>query len=112
MNTGAGVNMNWFWKNWFMDDGVPDLGITKVTNDKKAWSVTVTRVGSKPVPIDLTVIYADNSTQAIHQSIKAWATGDKDFVIKFTAKDKVSKIVLGGNLVPDSNKENNVWEAK
>jgi len=112
MNTGAGVDMNWFWKSWFTDDGVPDLGISKVTNDKKAWAVTVTRVGSKPVPVDLTVTYADGSTQAIHQSVKAWANGDKDYVVNFIAKDKVSKLVLGGIYDPDSNKEDNVWEAK
>ena len=29
INTGSGVNLNWFWKSWFFDDGMPDLGISK-----------------------------------------------------------------------------------
>src|SRR3569833_3130840 len=112
MNAGAGVNMNWFWKSWFMDGGIPDLGITKVTNNGNDYSVIITRIGSKPIPVDFTVRYADGTTQAIHQSVKIWANGAKTYTVNFTAKGKVSKLVLGGIYDPDSNKEDNVWEAK
>ncbi|MCC7377828.1 MAG: M1 family metallopeptidase, partial [Chitinophagaceae bacterium] len=30
MNEGSGKNLDWFWKRWFFDDGVPDLAIAKV----------------------------------------------------------------------------------
>ncbi|MGN6394240.1 MAG: M1 family metallopeptidase [Mucilaginibacter sp.] len=112
MNTGAGLNMNWFWKSWFIDRGLPDLGITKVTNNQNDYSVVISRIGSKPIPIDLTITYNDGSTQAIHQSVKVWANGEKKFTVKFTAKGKVTKLVLGGIYDPDSKKADNVWEAK
>ncbi|MDP9079392.1 MAG: M1 family metallopeptidase [Bacteroidota bacterium] len=112
INTGAGVNLNWFWKSWFIDGGIPDLGIGKVSNSGKGYSVVINRVGSKPTPVDLTIYYADGTTQQIHQSIKAWANGEQTYSATFTAKGTVTKIVLGGSYDPDSNKANNVWVAK
>jgi hypothetical protein len=52
MNAGSGVNLNWFWKRWFFDNGTPDLAIGKFTNRKKKKSVIVEMKGNKPVPID------------------------------------------------------------
>lgn len=112
MNAGAGQNLNWFWKSWFIDGGIPDLAITKVTGNQNQYSVTITRKGSKPVPVDLTINFADGTTQHIHQSVKCWANGEKTFFINFTAKRKVSKLILGGIYDPDSHKEDNVWVAR
>ncbi|MDB4921362.1 M1 family metallopeptidase [Mucilaginibacter sp.] len=112
MNTGAGKNLNWFWKSWFIDGGIPDLGIGKVSNDQKKYSVIINRIGSKPIPVDLTIFYNDGATRHIHQSVACWAKGEKNYTVNFTAKSTVSKIVLGGNYDPDSNKGNNVWVKK
>jgi hypothetical protein len=112
MNTGAGKNLNWFWKSWFIDGGAPDLGIGKVSNNQKDYSVVINRVGSKPIPVNLTIFYTDGTTQQIHKSVACWANDEKTDTINFTAKSDVSKIVLGGNYDPDSNKEDNVWLAK
>ncbi len=34
MNTGSGIDLNWFWKRWFFETGTPDLAIGKFTEDK------------------------------------------------------------------------------
>jgi len=112
MNTGSGTNLNWFWKSWFIDNGVPDQAISKVSNVQKNYSVTVTSKGSKPVPVDLTVFYADGTTQTMHRSIACWKDGNKTIELKFTAKKAVQKLVLGGPYDADTNKDDNVWVAK
>ncbi|SEO63738.1 hypothetical protein SAMN05192574_11073 [Mucilaginibacter gossypiicola] len=112
MNTGAGVNLNWFWKAWFFDNGVTDLAISKVTNTGLKYSVTVTKVGSKPIPVNLTLSYADGTTELVHKSIAVWAAGNKTTSVNFTAKQTVKKIVLGTTYDPDSNKKDNVWASK
>ncbi len=72
MNEGSGKNLNWFWKKWFYDDGVPDLAITNVKQNSNQVGVTIQMKGSKPVPVHLTVIYKDGSLQKLHQSIAVW----------------------------------------
>ncbi|TWI95908.1 hypothetical protein JN11_04183 [Mucilaginibacter frigoritolerans] len=112
MNTGAGVNLNWFWKSWFFDSGVPDQAISKVDIDQNKYTITVSNIGTKPVPVDLTVYYDDNSSQIIHQSISCWKDGNKTVIIPFIAEKKVQKLVLGNGYDPDVDKTNNVWLAQ
>ncbi len=112
MNMGANRNLNWFWKRWFFDDGVPDLAIAKYSSNKKEHSVLIESKGSKPVPIDLTVTFTDGSTQKIHRAIDVWEKGNKTVEIRFTSNKTVNKMVMGSTYVPDVDKSNNHWEAK
>jgi hypothetical protein len=112
INTGSGINLNWFWRSWFFDRGVPDQAISKVSAVKKQYTVTITNIGTKPVPVDLTVFYNDGSTQLIHQSIACWKNGNKTVTLNFTVKKRVQKLVLGTGYDADVDKSNNVWFAK
>jgi hypothetical protein len=112
INTGAGINLNWFWKSWFFDSGVPDQAISKVEIDQNKYTVTVTNIGTKPVPVDLTVYYDDGSTQIVHQSVDCWKDGNKTVIIPFIAGKKVQKLILGNGYDPDVDKSNNTWIAE
>ena len=109
MNEGSGVNLNWFWKSWFFDNGVPDLAIGDVKVSENHYTVTINKVGTKPVPVNLTVFYNDGSTYSMHQSIACWKDGNTSFTLNFTADKKVRKLVLGADFDADVNKSNNVW---
>ncbi len=112
MNEGSGKNLNWFWKKWFFDSGIPDLAITSVKKAGNSITAIITAKGSKPVPVDLTIYYKDGSILKIHRSIAVWEKGDSSTNILFTATKPVIKLVLGNPHTPDSNEENNVWEMK
>lgn len=113
INTGAAENLNWFWKSWFFEPGVPDQAITKVNVvAKKLYSVTITNIGTKPVPVDLTIFYTDGKTQLIHQNISCWKNGNKTVTVPFTAKKRVQKLVLGNGYDADVDKSNNTWVEK
>ncbi|MGZ3761194.1 MAG: M1 family metallopeptidase [Mucilaginibacter sp.] len=112
MNIGSGVNLNWFWKAWFFERGFPDLALTKVIAQKNEYTAVITNMGTKPVPVDLTVYYRDGTTKLIHETIAAWKNGNKTYTVSFTAKKRVQKIILGTGYDPDVNKADNVWVAK
>jgi hypothetical protein len=112
INTGSGQNLNWFWKSWFFDRGIPDLAITKVTQKNNIYTVIITNTGTKPIPIDLTLYYKDGTTQLVHQNVNAWRNGNKTFTINHLSHKPIIKMVLGTTYDPDINKENNVWEGK
>jgi len=112
MNTGSGRNLNWFWKKWFYDDGIPDLSISKVAETGSQKQIIIESIGGKPVPVDITITFTDGSTRRIHQTIAAWERANKTTTVKFTDTKKIKAVELGSVHVPDSNKKNNVWEAK
>src|SRR5262249_12415844 len=61
MNTGSGRNLDWFWKRWFFEPGFPDLEIAEVKQQGNDGEITIVSKGSKPVPIDLKIEFANGS---------------------------------------------------
>ncbi|HVX50875.1 MAG TPA: M1 family metallopeptidase [Chitinophagaceae bacterium] len=110
MNAGSGKNLDWFWKSWFMEGGVPDLAISNVKTGNKP-SVTITSVGTKPVPVDVTVLFKDGSQQALHRSIAVWENGEKTVTLPLPRGKNITRLTLGAVHTPDSNKKDNTWEA-
>jgi Peptidase family M1 domain len=110
MNQGSGKNMDWFWKRWFYDDGYPDLAFGKVSKLGTTCQVEVLSVGTKPVPVDLTIFFDDHTTRLIHRDISYWETGNRQILISFPMENKkISKLKLGGLYVPDVNKKDNEY---
>ena len=107
MNEGTGKNLNWFWKRWFFDNGVPDLAIAKFTENGNQKKIIIESKGTKPLPVDIIVFYKDGSTQKIHRSIAIWEKANKSVTINFSSKKTVKKILLGSTYVPDVNTKDN-----
>ena len=112
MNEGTGKNLNWFWKRWFFDAGVPDMAIAKFSEKGKQKQVTVLLKGSKPLPVDVTVEYKDGSSQKLHRSIAVWEKGNTSVLVNFNSDKKIRSVKLGSTYVPDVNKKDNVYEVK
>ena len=112
MNEGAGQNMNWFWKRWFFDAGVPNLSITGVKQKGNRFTVKVTNKGGKPVPVDLVLHYVDNTTHTIHASVDTWKDDISTSTFIFVARKKVASITLGSLYTPDTDKSDNKFIVK
>jgi len=112
MNAGSGKNLNWFWKRWFFDGGFADLAISSVVKNKNGYNVTISSKGTKPVPVDLTITYTDNTTAKIHRTISVWEKGAASVVVPVTTKKAIQKITLGSTWVPDADKKDNIYTAK
>jgi hypothetical protein len=113
MNVGSGRNMNWFWKRWFYDGGYPDLSIASANSAGIDYQVTIENIGGKPVPVDLTIYFADGSVQKIHRDVSCWEQNNKTVELHFTSSKKPTRLTLGSLYVPDVNKKDNeyIWGA-
>ena len=112
MNTGAGQNLNWFWQRWFFEGGYPDLAIASVNKSATGYDIVVQAKGTKPVPVDLTVTFADGKTEKIHRTVAVWQAGNTSVTVPVATTKAVRKVVLGSTYVPDKHKADNMWERK
>lgn len=109
INTGSGVNLNWFWKGWFFEKGVPDLAISKVNSFAKKHEITISNLGNLAVPVHLTFYFKDGSRKTINSSIACWSKGNKRMEIKIVSPKPLEKIILGNAFDLDVQPENNIW---
>ncbi|HTJ12498.1 MAG TPA: M1 family metallopeptidase [Dinghuibacter sp.] len=102
MNRGTGRNLDWFWDRWFYQAGYPDLAIAAV----RGHAVVVVSKGIKPVPIDLTVYFADGRTETIHRSIAVWEHATS-VTVPVAGKGDIRKVTLRGPFDADRNTKDN-----
>ena len=109
-NTFSNVSaqdLGWFFKPWFFDRAYADLGIKKVTLDNQ---VVVENYGGLPMPVKLTAEYTDGSQEEIVEPTSAWRNGQQAIVVQFDKEKQLNKVVLGDDLIPDTNEANNIFE--
>jgi hypothetical protein len=112
MNEGAGKNMDWFWKCWFFESGVDDLGLLSAEKITGGYEIKVENKGGRPLPVDLTLNYTDNSTEKLHRSIGVWEAGDKVITIPVNTTKKLKRVLIGSAHVPDKSDNNNFLNVK
>ena len=112
INTGAGENLNWFWKRWFFDGGVTDMAITAVEKTDEGYAITIENKSLKPLPVDLTLKYENGEEQLLHYTIAVWKNDAQKTIATVKTKQALKKVILGSAHVPDKNEGDNSFSVQ
>jgi hypothetical protein len=129
----SGANLDWYLVDWTETTNTIDYGIKDVKGDGEATTISLERIGRMPMPIDLTVEYADGTTESFYVPLRmmsfekenpnpsvkrtvlndwTWAASNYDFTIA-KAKSTIKKITIDpSGLMADVKQVNNVYEVK
>lgn len=110
MENAVGENLNWFWKTWFYGNGNIDINIKNVEKKEEGYSIQLENNGEVPMPVKLTVTYADASKEQINLPVEIWQRGNKwQHLLK--TKKKVEKVQFDADgQVVDINKDNDLYQ--
>jgi hypothetical protein len=114
MEDGLGEDLSWFWRGWFYRSDVVDLAIDSVTvttdsAGAKQARIALSSPGQLPMPVDLTLTYADSSSETVRLPVEVWYLGNHYLAQQSIAKDLVTVEIDAGHGIPDVRRENNVW---
>lgn len=108
-NTATGERLDWFWRAWFFEHGMPDLGIAAVKQEQGGTKVVIHRKGSMPIPVKLLITGTDGSTRTLHRSAAVWADGSREITVELPGGEDIRSIRLGGEWIPDAQPADNTW---
>jgi len=115
----SGIQLDWFLNEWTQTTHTIDYAVAKVEGN----TITLTRIGQMPMPIDVMVTYVDGSTENFYiplsmmrgekttdaTLIKNWSWGNPTYA--FSASKEVKKVEIDSSqLMADIDRENNVFE--
>ncbi len=107
-NAATGKNLNWFFNNWFFTNNYIDLTVKNVEKNK----IAIENTGGFAIPFDIKVVYADNSTEIVHQTPAIWETNQKLATINLKSKKEIKLITIDGGIFMDATPANNMWVSK
>jgi hypothetical protein len=109
MATAGGQSLLWYFRPWFFETAVADLGIKKVTNDNK---IIIENYGGLPLPVSLKVDYSDGSSEGFYENTSIWKSGESAVIIVADSGKTIKQIELGSSIIPDINHVNNLFTAE
>jgi aminopeptidase N len=114
MEDGLGEDLSWFWQGWFYTTDVIDLAIDSAATFRDNSGTTYAGVvlssrGGLPMPLDLKLTFANDSTLRVRLPVEIWFQGSRYVYIRPAPADLV-KVEIDPDLdLPDVRRSNNVW---
>lgn len=108
-NDVVGEDLSWFWKPWFFELGYPDLAIENISINENSTTVSVGMAGILPTRIELTIMFEDGESKTVSTSASQ-LKGKSSVDITINTPKKVKTVKLGSDLIPDVNRDNNLFE--
>ena len=117
MEDGLGEDLSWFWRGWFYTNDVVDLAIDSAATvrDKSGApyaGVILSSRGDLPMPVDLKLTYANDSTARVRLPIEVWFQGNRYVYVRPAPADLVKVEIDPDMDLPDVRRDNNVWKKR
>jgi hypothetical protein len=113
MNHSLGKNLDWFWFQWFFTTYTLDQAIDSVSVASDSAKVVVRDKADMAMPILLTVVYADGSSESITRPADIWFGGSRSVTISIPLHGRSlrSMTLDPDNRFQDKDRSNNGWKA-
>lgn len=116
MENGAGEDLAWFWRswwlnNWKMDQGLGDVQPVQKDGQLVAYTIRVNNLEKMPMPIILEIKTKSGKTEMVKIPVDVWMKGNTWLVRYPTTEDVVSVVIDPKHVLPDGNESNNSWTA-
>ncbi|MBB6500321.1 M1 family metallopeptidase [Pedobacter cryoconitis] len=114
MENGAGEDLSWFWRGWFLDNWKMDQAITSVTPVKKddqlvGYDIVVANLEKMPMPIILQIKTKSGKVDVVKVPVDVWMR-NKSWTINYpTTEEIVSAVLDPDKVLPDADATNNTW---
>jgi len=115
MNSAMGEDLDWFWKEWFFTNDKLDQAVSAVKyvdNDStKGALITIDNLDKMAMPVILKITDASGNSQIVKLPVDIWERGGS-WTFKYASTTNLTSVELDPeHVLPDANRENNVWKA-
>lgn len=114
MENGAGEDLSWFWKGWFLENWKMDQAVTSVKPVQKdgkieSYDIVITNLEKMPMPIILEVKTVTGKTETIKIPVDVWMRNTSWTISYPTTEELISVELDPQHVLPDANVTNNTW---
>jgi len=114
MENGAGEDLSWFWRSWFMNNWKSDQAIGEVKPVREdgnlvAYTIQVINMEKMPMPIMLGIKTKGGKSERIKLPVDVWMKS-KVWTVRYPTKEEIAEVIIDPDQeMPDGNSGNNKW---
>ena len=113
MNSVAGENLNWFWKQWFYNNWQLDQSVDKVQylngDPKEGAVITISNLEKMAMPVELKIVDKKGKILFKKLPVEVWHRGSV-WSFKVNTNSQLDSVIVDPNYkLPDINQGNNIW---
>jgi len=112
INSGSGMNLNWFWYNWFFTNNYIDLNLQNVIKNAGGYTLAIQNIGGFAIPFDVKLTYTDGTMQTVHQTPMVWQHNQKQISVHIKTGKTIRSVMLDNGIFMDADAGNNIWKSK
>ncbi len=110
MENGAGMDLSWFWRGWFLEPATLDQAIAGVKLTGGGAIVVIDNLGDMVMPVRMDVKYKDGSGETIDLPVEVWTQTSRWRAGVDTGGKTIESVTLDpGEILPDTDRGNNTW---
>jgi len=107
---GSGMDLNWFWRGWFLEPTSLDQAIAGVRVVEDGAIVVLDNLGDMVMPVRMKVQYEDGSSEILNLPVEIWhQTSRWRAGVETDGRDILYIKLDPEELLPDTNRENNQY---
>ncbi len=110
---GAGMNLDWFWRGWYLENLELDQAIASVKNSRREnfTDIEIVNLGAMVMPVELLIEFEDGSEVEESLPVRIWHYTNRWSVSVDTSGKPIKRVRLDPTRrLPDSVRTNNAWE--
>ncbi len=110
MEDGAGADLNWFWRGWFLEPYALDQAIAGVKTVNDGAIVVLDNLGDMVMPVSMLVEYKDGSSERFDLPVEIWHQTSRWRAGIDTGGKAIRSVTLDPDeILPDTDRANNRW---
>ncbi len=113
MENGTGMNLDWFWRGWYLENLELDQAIVSVKKSRREnfSDIEIVNLGPMVMPVDILVEFEDGSELEKSLPVQIWHYTNRWSVNIDTAGHAIKRVRIDPSRgLPDAKRANNSWE--
>lgn len=110
MESEAGEDLSYFWRQWFVNNWLFDVAIGKIEAKDNVTTVSLLNKEKSAYPLKVEVTFQNGEKENFVIPVEVWYRGDTYSFRLYNKSTLESVIIDPQNLLPDSDRKNNTWK--
>jgi hypothetical protein len=113
MEDASAVDLDWFWRAWFLNNYRLDQAVYSVSNDlKEGPLVTIINLEQMAMPVTLSYETVSGNKGEIKLPLEIW-NNRIDFDVRIPVQEKLKSVIIDPDkILPDVDFKNNTWNVQ